>query len=226
MGNIFRIDSPLMQGLTKFTNWMIINIITVVMCIPVFTIGAAVTAMYDVLGRMERGQEVRIIGSYFRAFRSNFKQATVMWLILLLAGIALGLVVWVYMVNDVPGKQYWIGFTSVVAIFWLMVLSWVFPLQAQFANPVKRTMNNAVLGSLGYLPRSAGMALVNALPWIMLYNKTNLFLYLLPIWTTIWFSLGAIINLRLLKKILQQFMEPQEKGSEMEGVEDGTTHEQ
>ena len=40
---IFNLDSPFMQFLTKVANLMILNMLTLVCCIPIVTAGAAVT---------------------------------------------------------------------------------------------------------------------------------------------------------------------------------------
>ena len=43
---IFDIDSPLMNVLGKISDLVILNLITVVMCIPIVTAGASFTAMH------------------------------------------------------------------------------------------------------------------------------------------------------------------------------------
>ena len=83
MGGIFSLDSPFMNFLGKMADLMILNIITMICCIPVFTAGAAFTAMFSVLLKMVRKEEPMIVKSYFSSFKENFKQSTIMWLIML-----------------------------------------------------------------------------------------------------------------------------------------------
>ena len=45
---LFNLDSPVMVFLSKVANLMILNVLTIICCIPIFTAGAAITALYYV----------------------------------------------------------------------------------------------------------------------------------------------------------------------------------
>ena len=66
--NIFEEGSPFQRFLNKMTDLLILNVITILMCIPVITAGAALTAMHYVLLKMVRGEEGYIVKSFFRCF--------------------------------------------------------------------------------------------------------------------------------------------------------------
>ena len=80
---LFNLDSPVMVFLSKVANLMILNVLTIICCIPIFTAGAAITALYYVTIKMARGDDPYIIKGYFKSFKENFKQATIIWLIML-----------------------------------------------------------------------------------------------------------------------------------------------
>jgi len=84
------IDSPIMRFLGKIADLMIVNVLTIICSIPIFTIGPALTAAHYVCLKIVRKEEGYVIKNYFKAFKENFKQATVIWLILL-AIIIIGL---------------------------------------------------------------------------------------------------------------------------------------
>ena len=84
---IFNADSPLMEGLSKITDLVILNLVVLVCCLPVITAGAALTGMHYVLLKMVRNEEGYIVRSYFKSFKQNFLQATGMWMIFLAVGI-------------------------------------------------------------------------------------------------------------------------------------------
>ena len=75
MKNIFNPDSALMRGLGKIADLIVLNLLYLVSCIPLFTIGAANAALYDVTTRLSR-DDALIWRHYWAAFRSNFKKAT------------------------------------------------------------------------------------------------------------------------------------------------------
>lgn len=81
MDKIFNLDSPVMQALNKVADLIWLNILTMVCCIPIITVGAALTAQHYVVLKMVRNREGYITRSFFKSFKANFKQATCIWLI-------------------------------------------------------------------------------------------------------------------------------------------------
>ena len=69
---------------TMLTNLLLINFLTLLTCLPVITIGASLTAMHDCLQQILRKEDGYIARRFFKSFRSNFKQATLLWLPFLL----------------------------------------------------------------------------------------------------------------------------------------------
>ena len=78
---IFSPDGALARLLNTLGNLIVLNILTIICCVPVFTAGAAMTALYTMVMRMARKEDGKIISEYFKAFKVNFKQATILWLI-------------------------------------------------------------------------------------------------------------------------------------------------
>ena len=68
---------------------MILNLLTLICCIPIITAGDAMTALYYMTVKMVKNEECYIVKGYFKSFKENFKQATIIWLIALLVGIIL-----------------------------------------------------------------------------------------------------------------------------------------
>ena len=89
--NFFNLDSPFMRFLTKMADLIILNILYMICCIPIVTIGAASTALYTVSMKAVKNEESYIIRGYFKAFKENFKISTLTWLVALVIGIILTL---------------------------------------------------------------------------------------------------------------------------------------
>ena len=66
---LFDLDSPVMRFLSKMADLMILNILTMICCLPLFTAGAAFTALHYVCLKMVRNEEGYIAKSYFKAFK-------------------------------------------------------------------------------------------------------------------------------------------------------------
>ena len=84
MQNLFSPDSVFMRAMSRIGDLMLLNLLFLLTCVPIVTVGAAVTAMYSVTFRFDTDSEASVIRSYFRAFRADWKQSTAIWLIILL----------------------------------------------------------------------------------------------------------------------------------------------
>lgn len=169
MGKIFDMDSPLMRFLNRVGDLMIMNILMIICCIPVVTAGAAFTAMHYVLLKMVRGEEGYLLRGFFKSFRENFRQATVIWLLMLLViavyvGDAL-----IFRYSGMTFPKAIMIIVAAVAIVLAMVAMYVFPLQARFDNSVKNTLRNAMLLAFANLPRTLLMMVCYLLPVVLAY---------------------------------------------------------
>lgn len=215
MGNLFNPEAPLMQGLGKIADMMLLNVLTVLLSLPVVTAGAAIAALYDATWRILQ-DEGSVYGAYFRAFKSNFKQATVLWLLTLASGALLLFCLLFYLNNSM---QVLVVLASLILLLWSITEAWIFPLQSRFENPVRITLKNAVYCAIGYLPRSLVMAALNLLPWVVFLFQTTLWLQMGFIWAVIWFALAAYVNMRLIRKPFKKLMGIEDVPAEQEHEE-------
>ena len=89
MGRFFSMDNKFFTFMNKVADLCILNIICLVCCIPIVTAGASITAMYYVTLKMVRNEEAYIVRSFFKSFKDNFKQATIINLIMIAVGAIL-----------------------------------------------------------------------------------------------------------------------------------------
>ena len=80
---IFDLESPFMQAMGKVADLMWLNILTLVCCMPIITAGAAMTALHYSALKIARNEECYITKDYFKSFKENLKQSTLIWLIYL-----------------------------------------------------------------------------------------------------------------------------------------------
>lgn len=144
----FNYDNPVWRFIGKLGDLVLLNLLWLVCCIPVFTAGAATTAVYYVTLKLVRDEDDSTIKSFFRSFIQNFKQATAIWLLILLAGSLVAFDLWFIMGGAAAGMSGTLK-TMLTAVFGgmtlilLFITTYVFPLQARFYNTVKRTLFNA-----------------------------------------------------------------------------------
>lgn len=210
MKNIFNLDSPLIRFLGKIADLMVLNILFLISSLPVITIGAACTALYDVTTRLSKDDAI-IWRHYWQAFRSNFKQSTLIWLLLLaVGGLIYGSAIF-YWSYELPNETLCLVLLGVVGTVWLCTFSWVFPLQARFENTVQNTLINSLLCSWSYLPKTIVIAVLNAVPAVVFLLLPGVFVNYLFVFLIIWFSLAAYLSTLLLRKTMKQLEEMAEE---------------
>ena len=207
MSKLFRMDSPLMRFLTKIADLMVLNILFCVTSIPLITIGASWTALYSVTLKMVRDEEGSVSRSYFRSFRQNFRQATLLWLgvLVVLALLVLDIRVLNGMAGGTAPGLLRVG-VEILALLGIMVLQYLFPSLARFEASLADTLKNACMMALAHLPKTALLtaAAVGAV-WITLINNTTIAVGLM-VWPLIGFSLMAFGNSGILRKIFDNYV--------------------
>ena len=85
MGRLFDMNNKFFTFMSRVADLCILNVLCIIFCIPVITAGASITAMFYVTMKMVRNEEAYIVKGFFKSFKENFKQATMINIILLLA---------------------------------------------------------------------------------------------------------------------------------------------
>lgn len=149
-------DHPIMKFLSKLVDLAGLNIMFAISCIPIVTIGAALTALQYVCITGWDTQNSHIIKMYFGSFKRNFKQATILWLILLLVGVGVGFLGYTTFMQWNATESNLLRIFLVVSVVMILVYALVFtyawPLLAKFDNTVGRTLYNAFIMAVSHLP--------------------------------------------------------------------------
>ena len=179
MSNLIDPDRPLMAFITKMAYSAYLNILWLICCLPIVTIGASTTALFYVTLKMAEDRDDGLTGMFFRAFRQNFLPATKLWLVLLGAGAFLamdGYIVWHIWSQSI----FWTlvaALLIVAAIVYAVVLLYAFPLLARFENTTFGILKTALLVGLRYLVCTLLMAGIYFLMgWVVVNLFTPAFL--------------------------------------------------
>lgn len=198
---MFKLDSPLMNFLNKVADIMILNVLFLIFSIPFFTIGAAFSAAYYMAFKMVKDEETYIIKGFWKAFKDNFKQGTVIWLIV---AVVLGILTVDFRIILYSGIKFaqWIRIAMIAVTFVILLgVMFLFPLQARFVNPVKNTIKNAFLMALSHLPTAVLLIAIYAVPVIVLYFVPQS----LPIIILLAFGLVIYLKSFLLLRVFKRY---------------------
>lgn len=198
---IFGLDSPLMQALSKVADLLWLNVLTLLCCLPIVTIGASLTAMNYMALKIVRNEECYITRGFFKSFRENFKQATIIWLIMLLIIVILA-ADFVIMSGGSEtgfGKVLW-GLIMAVALLLAATMLYVFPVLAKFENTIFRTIKNALMMSLIQFPKTLIMLVAYAAPLVLFFTVVPV----MPLCIMFGLSVPAWISAKLYNKLFKR----------------------
>lgn len=154
MSDFFNLDNKFFQGVNKVVDCFGLSILWIICCIPVFTVGAATTALYYTVNKVIRHGRSYVWKEFWHAFRSNFKTSTIVWLILVFAVAFLSMDCYImYQYAKVGDKLGTLYFVFVVFIALLVMwANYLFPYMARFENGVKTVLKNGVFIAVANLP--------------------------------------------------------------------------
>ena len=85
MGNLFNMDNAFFRFMGKLFDVVALNLVFIIVCIPIVTIGPAISALYYASVKSIRRDRSYPIKEFFKAFKRDFKQSFIVGLILVLA---------------------------------------------------------------------------------------------------------------------------------------------
>ena len=149
MNSIFAADSALSRFLSKVADLMILNVLFIATSLPVVTIGASLTALNFVALRFPNDESDSVTGDYLRSFRQNFRQATLIWGLLVLVGAVLA--AWYVLVTNLTlgaiAQLILLGIWYVIALAFVSTALFVFSYLSRFEGGTREVLRNARLMS-------------------------------------------------------------------------------
>lgn len=214
---LFSMDSPLMSFLEKVGHIMLLNWLMLICCIPIVTIGPAVTAVYWVTLKMVRNEEGGLVQDFFHSFRVNLKQGIVVGLIILGIGAALGFeLFWMYQIAQFGGifdKIVFFVFVFFAAAF-LMTVNYVWALLAKYNNSTKQLFRTARALAVRHLIATVVMGVISIAPIVMLmYTPASMTIAVL---FYLWLGIPAIAYLQSIFMVKIFDMYPSAESDEAE----------
>jgi len=157
-------DSKFMAVLNKISDVMILNLITLVMCVPIITAGAALTAKDYMCYKLVKNEEGGILKGFFHSFKQNFKQATIIWLVMMVVmGIAGFDMLFAYGLEG-EGTGIVRAIMMAAGFFVFIACIMIFPVLARFDNTIKGTIKSGIHMTVAILPRAVLMGILYIIP--------------------------------------------------------------
>lgn len=205
MSRFFNPDNPVMEFIAKIFDLVILNLIFIFSCVPIITIGASTSALSYVTLKMVRGEDPYIWRNFWKSFRQNFKQGTLVWIFSILIFIFLGMDF--YIINSQNTSL----FAVVRILLWIVcavalsVFLYVFPVISHFVCTTKHALKNALLMTFGHLPYTLMMLALAGLLLFLCSSSSKLFAMIVVLSGICGFSVVSFVYSIMFDRIFQKY---------------------
>lgn len=218
LSGFFNLDNPIFKFLSTLVDLTVLNIMFLISCLPVFTIGAALTSLQYVMVTGWDTQNSHLIKMYTKSFKQNFKQSTIVWLIMLVVGAFLGATGWMlYQQSKVDDSIILMVFIIVfvlICLAYLCIFTYIWPVIAKFENTTQMMFINALVLAVSHLPSTLVAWMVFAIgAYFILTNVVVAAFAVLILLAAIAYLMAKVFQ-NVLAPYLQE--ERHYKGDEME----------
>lgn len=208
MNKLFNIDSPIMVCLSRFADLILLSLMWFLCSIPIITIGPSTAALYYVTMKMVRQEEIKLGAGFFHAFKANFKQGIILNLFFIVVGTVLALD---YLIMAGVEGTYGAICSAcflVLGIWVLCIMFYTYPLQAQFVNPVLRTLKNAAILCVRRPLNTVVVFAVNMVPVFVAMLSLALFIRIMPVWALLMPGAAAYVCAKRFVRIFDPMITP------------------
>jgi predicted integral membrane protein len=191
-------DGKFVKVLNRIADLVGLNLLAILFCIPIITIGASVTAVYGCIFRIQEKREGYLTKDFWKLFKECFRSSTIIYLV----GVAV--VAMLYLDYQIFATDSRLDILQVLVvaggILVAEIFTYAFPMESYFENSLKATVKNALLLGISNIPYTLLMLGINVFPFFLVAR--------IPVTFGIWFLIGisgvAWINSFFLKKIFSK----------------------
>lgn len=205
----FDLDGPFNRIGTLVFDIIFLNFLWFIFSIPIFTVGASTTALFYVMGKKVRNEDGYIWRDFWKSFKLNFRQSTVIWLILLVAFLIARFNLSNSYLFGNMGKVL-VVFQYAVLLQLIFITIYVFPLLSRFYMSIAGVIKMAFF--------MANRHLLTTIVCIVLLVAIFLLTWTVPVFIFVAVSLYALSSAYFIEKVLHKYMPQKEDGPSDETV--------
>lgn len=191
------LDNSILHTLTCIFDVTVTTLLFLVCCLPVFTVGASLSAMYATMIAIAGDSCTGVIRFFFRAFRENFKQASFLWLLDAVIGlVVVGDIIVCWGLDMEAGLMLSVmqGLTIFCTALYVAISTYVFSGIAVYHVTWRQSISNAFYWTIKKFPATVVLVLLCA---AMVVSVVILWFFAFPV-----IALGLYLQAKLLRKNL------------------------
>lgn len=206
---IFAPDTKIYNFFEILWELFLLNIFYILTSLPIVTIGISTTALCQSVIALQRGEKGWKV--YFSVWKTDWKQATVIWLLLL--ALLVSIFAYVNLFVLMPEEPSFWALLGIIALMicFTAVFCWVFPLLAQFNNTITNQLKNAAVLACAHPVKSLIMVACTLVPVALFVALPYWFFRLGFLWASVGLSGICYINLRVARPVLDMMIQKARK---------------
>ena len=220
MKGLFSFDSKFGQVMAFIADLVLLNLLFLLCCIPIVTIGAAQSGLYYAVRTLRDPEDGRSCYKlFFKGFANGFWRITLVWLVFLAVDCLLFYTMWISFENQELGIFIHWGVPCAGLVFSLLLHSLTTIFHSQFECSVGQLFRNTVLLFVTNPFHSIVVGVLTWAPVLLAGFKIVTFVDLMPVFVAVYYSLALLVNSTVMKKPFQGLIDYM-NGDEVEERED------
>ena len=166
MGKLLDYENPILSFMSKLVDLMLLNVLTILCCVPIVTIGVSITAAHYTALKMHRGESY-VWRNFWESFKENFKQSTIIWIIFAMF-FMVEYLAFITLSNGTTETDLTMqGVIIATGVFGVCFMLWVFPLQSKFVNKIWKTIYTSFVMTFKHIIRTVLLLALFVLPFLL-----------------------------------------------------------
>ena len=200
MGNLFNMDNAFFRFMGKLFDVVALNLVFIIVCIPIVTIGPAISALYYASVKSIRRDRSYPIKEFFKALKRDFKQSFIVGLILVLAAAIIYVdirFVVDYIKNNFTAMRYVYLVIGLVISF---ISVYIFPLISRFSLKISGLFRLSFYLAIRHLLTTVVSIILLFGGFVLVYISAGLAMLFVPVLANLLISI-------MMEKVLVQCMD-------------------
>ncbi len=214
MSNLFNLDNPIFSIINKIVDIVLLSIVYTLICIPIFTIGPATTALYYTVVKNIRKERSYPFREFFKSFKDNFKQGLGLTIIFIVVYLILYVDI-KFVQHSLTGtkQSVFMGIFIGLTVLAIIVNLYVFPYLSRFEITVKQLLKNCFYLAIRHLPSTLVLAVITGASLLLSY-------LFFPIGSLIIPGLSILLQSLLIERIFKKYMPEKLEDAVEQGVDE------
>lgn len=148
---VFEYDSGFMKAALLLSRLTLLNIIWLICCIPIVTIGPATAAQYYTANRLFCGN-TEVLQNFKTGFKLHWKRAAIIWIAFALLTAAFAAECYILTAAAVPARTVLISISGLAYLTAALIMLWVYPVMINFTGNFSEILFNSFVFTFMYAP--------------------------------------------------------------------------